>query len=134
MKKALLILAMLLLPMLAYGQAILTFEWDVVTTDINGNPITGDVNYAFYVCSDSGMTSCDTPVDVMEGLQYQHQFDDGRYYVAVKAWTYLVVNSETGEPLTDDRAPSDFSNVIPFRVQVPPGNPANTHVRLIAVP
>lgn len=87
------------------------------------------LRYWFYLCTDSGLTQC-TQFDAGTATSFTSQFplgSSGSYWVYVTArWHPLIVD---GVP-QGEIAETGKSNVPAVRVTSPPGNPANTHVKV----
>lgn len=116
------------------AQQDIPFAWDAPTTDVQGNPLTSAPGHYFYVCNDSAFTSCSAPIDVGTAITYTQTFDSGIYYIFVTAYIDSLDMIEGTNESTTERLESDRSNTVAFRLQIPPGNPANFKIHEINNP
>ena len=129
MKLILVVMCVLLLalPVFAQEQISVNYQWDASPSPASpDNPI----KYRLNICTDEALTAC-TPYEAGTALTLSVPMASGRYWAYVTAYCYAVSADNpdgpfTGGPLEE----SDKSNIVPSRVNVPPGNPANAKIHL----
>lgn len=121
MKKTFLLIFLLLSS--AACAADITFQWDAsITPSLPENPIL----YSIYVCTDAALTQCANN-NAGQSLTLIVRLNSGVYWVYATARNYAVVSDGIPQgPIQE----SDKSNILAFRIQVPPGNPGNVKIRI----
>jgi len=129
MKKLLAVLAMVLLftvPALAdvpfHNANQATLSWDAVTTDVDGDPITG-VTYKLWLANADTDPNKSNAVEVWDGAETQATITLGvkaRYYVGVQAWLddlHSIIN------WADEIEGQEDADLFGLRYAVPPHGP-----------
>ena len=103
--------------------ATVGFAWDASDSAATA-PANNPVKYKVYTCTDALMATC-AATDAGTALTVSVPMVAGSYWVYATAYQLLIDTTPTAGIVESPK-----SNVLAFKITVPPGNPKNFRIRL----